>query len=268
MSSTPRFFVPPAAIRGDTATLPPEAAHHIRNVLRMEAGQSIVLHDGLGFAYSGTLTEVAGKAAVVAAITDRTPVAAEPTTRITVAQALPKTSDKIEQVLQHGTEVGAAGFLFFAGRRSVARLAEGEKIDKRLARWRGIVLGAAEQSGRGILPTVEWAGLTPDLVRRLGDFDHVLVLHEAATFPLADALRQVAVTAIRLLIVVGPEGGLDDQSEVPLLVGAGGVPLTLGPRILRTETAALVALAQILFAREMMAAGGVTVSHAVDVTAV
>lgn len=254
MSSTPRFFVPPEAIVGDTVTLPTEAAHHARNVLRLRVGEAVVLHDGLGVAYQATLTDLSGKV-VQAQVTRRAPVLAEPRTRITVAQALPKTSDKIEQVLQHGTEIGAAGFLFFAAKRSVARLAEGEKIDKRLLRWRGILQGAAEQSGRGIIPSVEWAGLTPDLAKRLPDFDRTLILHESAALPLAAVLAEIPLEQsrqIRLLIVVGPEGGLDDQSEVPMLTDAGGVSVSLGPRILRTETAALVALTQILFAREPM----------------
>jgi 16S rRNA (uracil1498-N3)-methyltransferase len=249
VSSIPRFFVPPEAIDGDRATLPPEAAHHARNVLRLRAGESVVLHDGLGFAYHATLNEMSGKT-VTALVTDRAPVDAEPETRITVAQALPKTSDKIEQVLQHGTEIGAAGFLFFSAKRSVARLAEGEKIDKRLLRWSGILQGAAEQSGRGIIPTVEWVGLTTDLAKRLTGFDHVLILHEAAALPLSTVLTEIPTEDKNLLIIVGPEGGLDEQSEVSLLTTSGGVSVSLGPRILRTETAALVALTQILFARE------------------
>lgn len=253
MSSIPRFFVSPEAIDGDTATLPPEAAHHARNVLRMHAGEPVVLHDGLGFAYQATLKDVSGKT-VQAMVTGRSRVLAEPRTRITVAQALPKTSDKIEQVLQHGTEIGAAGFLFFAAKRSVARLSEGEKIDKRLLRWRGILQGAAEQSGRGIIPTVEWLGLTPDLVKRLPAFDHSLILHEASALPLPSVLSDIPAEDKNLLIVVGPEGGLDDQSEVSALTAAGGTSVSLGPRILRTETAALVALTQILFAREPMPA--------------
>ena len=254
MSSIPRFFVPPHAITGNMVTLPSEAAHHARNVLRLRAGEAVVLHDGLGFAYEATLNEMSGKI-VSATIVSRSPVLAEPRTRITVAQALPKTSDKIEQVLQHGTEIGAADFLFFSARRSVARLAEGEKIDKRLVRWRGILQGAAEQSGRGIIPTVEWVGLTPDLAKRLPTFDHALILHESAHLPLATALAQIPdeQTQTHLLIIVGPEGGLDEGSEVPLLTDAGGVSVSLGPRILRTETAALVALTQILFAREPIA---------------
>ncbi|MES2464474.1 MAG: RsmE family RNA methyltransferase [Armatimonadota bacterium] len=249
MSSTPRFFVPPEAINGDTVTLPSDAAHHARNVLRMRTGEAVVLHDGQGFAYQGTLNEMSGKT-VSATVTGRSAVLAEPETRVTVAQALPKTSDKIEQVLQHGTEIGASGFLFFSAKRSVARLAEGEKIDKRLVRWRGILQGAAEQSGRGIIPTVEWVGLTTDLAKRLPAFDRVLILHESSALPLPTVLAEIPPTHHNLLRVVGPEGGLDDPSEVSLLTASGGVSVSLGPRILRTETAALVAVTQILFARE------------------
>jgi 16S rRNA (uracil1498-N3)-methyltransferase len=259
MSSIPRFFVPPEAINADIATLPSEAAHHARNVLRMRAGEAVVLHDGLGFAYEATLSEMSGKT-VSAIVTRRSPVLAEPVTRITVAQALPKTSDKIEQVLQHGTEIGAAGFLFFSAKRSVARLAEGEKIEKRIMRWRGILLGAAEQSGRGIIPTVEWLGLTSDLVKRLPAFDHALILHEASSLPIATVLTGIPAEHKNLLIVVGPEGGLDDQGEVSQMIASGGVSVSLGPRILRTETAALVGLTQILFAREPLPADALLAS--------
>jgi 16S rRNA (uracil1498-N3)-methyltransferase len=248
MSSTPRFFVPPDAIQDDTILLPPEAAHHARNVLRLRAGERLLIHDGCGTAYDCLLAEGPGKSAV-AQIAARGPVRTEPRTRVTVAQALPKTPDKVEQVLQHGTEVGAAGFLLFAGCRSVARLAEGDKIEKRLARWRDIVRAAAEQSGRGVLPSVEWRPSAGDVGGTFGAYDAALVLHEGATRPLRGVLDALPPPAARLLIVVGPEGGLTDD-EVDLFAERGGRIVLLGPRVLRTETAALVGLAQILYALE------------------
>jgi 16S rRNA (uracil1498-N3)-methyltransferase len=249
MSSTPRFFVPPDAIQGETVLLPPAAAHHARNVLRLRPGERLIIHDGLGIAYDCVLGGEPGQKAAVACITRRGPVQTESRTRVTVAQALPKTPDKVDQVLQHGTEAGAAAFVFFGARRCVARLNEGEKVDKRLSRWRDIVRGAAEQSGRGILPPVGWQASSEQVAASLPGFDAALVLHEAATRPLRGALDSLSPTADRLLIVVGPEGGLTEE-EVALFGAQGGVAVSLGPRVLRTETAALVALAQILYARE------------------
>jgi 16S rRNA (uracil1498-N3)-methyltransferase len=245
MSTTPRFFVPPETIIGDTAILPPEVAHHARTVLRLRAGEHLILHDGNGFAYEATLGE--GKSATVS-LTARYVLNTEPTVRILIAQALPKTGEKAEQVLQHGTEIGASGFILFAAERSVARLETRDKVEKRLQRWSEIVRSAAEQSRRGILPTVEWEPRLAGLAARLPTFDRVLVLHESATVPLSQVVSPPSPPSSSLLIV-GPEGGFTD-AEVETLTQAGGHSVHLGPRILRTETAALVGLAQFLYAAE------------------
>lgn len=241
-----RFFVPPGTIVGDSAILPPDAAHHAVSVLRLRVGDSIDLRDGTGAAYEAVLATASGKSATARVVRAYSPDT-EPPLRITVAQALPKTSDKIEQVLQHGTEVGAAGFVFFTGARSVARLADGEKIEKRLARWKSIVQGAAEQSGRALLPDVAWLPTTTAVAADSTQFGATLILHEAASLPLRDALSPLLPNIQRLRILVGPEGGFTDE-EVAFFAGKGATTISLGPRILRTETAALVALAQILFA--------------------
>ncbi len=258
MSSIPQFFVPPAVIRGDTVTLPPDAAHHARNVLRLAPGDPIIAVDGVGGRFACRLTEVSAKN-VQATIEERGAATGEARTRITVAQALPKTSGQIEQVLQHGTEVGASGFAFWAAQRSVARLADGEKIEKRLARWRGIVQSSAEQSRRAVLPTVEWLPFAADVAKAVTGYDATLTLHESGSVSLARALADLpsgggggggdGASELRLLVIVGPEGGLTNE-EVTRFESAGARTVTLGPRVLRTETAALVALAQILYARE------------------
>jgi 16S rRNA (uracil1498-N3)-methyltransferase len=246
VSSIPRFFVSPADIAEGFVTFPPTDAHHARNVLRMRVGEAVVVLDGTGTAHQATLTEVSPER-VVAEVTASAPSVSEPRTRITVAQALPKNTDKLEDVLQHGTEVGAAGFVVFGAQRSVAKLEE-NKLAKRLERWSAIVKGAAEQSGRGIVPPVSWAGNgVKRVLAEKSSQEAVFVMHEAAALPLPQALSAAAdITAITFL--VGPEGGFTDD-EVNTVVAAGGVAVSLGPRVLRTETAALVALAQILYAR-------------------
>lgn len=246
MSSVPRFFVSILDINGNSVVLPPEAAHHARNVLRLQEGEKIQVLPGDGTALVCTLTEV-GKAAVVAHADERFTPDTEPETRVTVAQALPKTAEKIEQVLQHGTEIGAVRFVVFNAHRSVARLEyHSEKLSKRMIRWQGIVKSAAEQSGRAIIPDVSWMGEA----RHYSPFeeDAVFVLHESATAPLRDALSVLPESVARLRIIVGPEGGLTDE-EVSHFQSEGAKVVSLGPRILRTETAALVALSQILYAR-------------------
>ena len=247
MPSPTRFFVPRDAIEGDAVTLPPEDAHHARSVLRLRTGERIVVHDGEGGMHDSILTEVSGTR-VVARIATSAPCNTEPRTRITVAQALPKNADKMEQVLQHGTEVGAAAFIVFPSARSVARLPD-DKAEKRLQRWRGIVKSAAQQSGRGRLPTVTWAASVAEIAERMASFEAALIAHETASLPLGRALAGVPGPATKLLVLIGPEGGLTDD-EAARFTAAGGVPVSLGPRILRTETAALVSLAQTLFARD------------------
>lgn len=250
MSSVPRFFVPPEAILDGVVTLPPEAAHHARNVLRLRSGEAVTVHDGTGMRYACRLTDVT-PALVSAIIDEAVPADTEPALRITVAQALPKTPEKVEQVLQHGTEVGAAGFILFGARRSVAKIESGDKLTKRLERWRSIVRGAAEQSGRAVLPSVDWLPTSAALADTFGDYPSRLILHESASPTLRTILEsEPALSAERLLVMVGPEGGLADE-EVERFARAGGTAVSLGPRILRTETAALVALSQILFAHRI-----------------
>ena len=249
MSSTPRFFVPPHLLTGDTAILPPDAAHHARSVLRLRPGEAITLHDGENHACDATILEMARDTVTVRLAAKRT-LNVEPSARVTVAQALPKTLDKAEQVLQHGTEIGAAGFMLFQAERSVARMEARDKIEKRLTRWRGIVQSAAEQSGRGVLPPVVWQPWAKDAAKLFGDYDRILILHESAAVPLRDALNAAPfLKDARLLILIGPEGGFTD-AEVRVFTEAGGAAISLGSLVLRTETAALVGLAQILFYAE------------------
>lgn len=248
MTPAPHFFVSPAAIDGNTVTLPPDAAHHAATVLRLQPGDLIVVLDDSGTAYR-TRVAVASPKSVSAQIESSFTPDTEPRTRITVAQVLPKTGEKIEQVLQHGTEVGAAGFVVFQSERSVARMETRDRVEKKTARWRGIVQSAAEQSRRGVLPSVEWARFVPDVAARMGEWDAAILCHPGATLPLRDALTAKPVAdATRLLLLVGCESGFTD-AEVATLTKAGAVSVSLGSRILRTETAALVVLAQIFFAR-------------------
>lgn len=247
MPTLPRFFVPASAVSGIEVTLPPDDAHHARNVLRLHTGEAVTVCVGDGLVHRVVLTELA-PGRVGGYVDETTPSRAEPRTRITIGQALPKNEDKVEQVLQHGTEAGAAAFYLFLSARSVARPDEA-RLKKRLERWRGIVKSAAQQSGRAVLPTVAWGGTPPVLGQGAGTFDAALLLHESATTTLAHALKPLPASASRLLVLVGPEGGFA-EAEAAEAETRGATLTSLGPRILRTETAALVALSQILFARE------------------
>ena len=148
------FFIDPTD--GELQLLPEDKTHHIVHVLKMQAGETVTLHDGQNRRASAIL-ELIGKKRVSARLTSAWgPLHTEPELRVTVFQALPKTGDKVEQVLQHGTELGAAGFVLFPGEKSLAKLEDRERIARKVERWEELIRNAAEQSGRGILPSVTY----------------------------------------------------------------------------------------------------------------
>jgi 16S rRNA (uracil1498-N3)-methyltransferase len=247
MSVVPRFFVSPASLREETVALPEDAGHHARTVLRLRTGDPVILHDGEGRAYPSAIAEL-GRRVVLVRRGEPEPVLSEPATAITVFQALPRTGEKLEQVLQHGTEIGAAGFVLFPSAWSGARFETRERRDKKVERWQTIVRSAAEQCGRGVLPAVRYVDDTDAAISGLSAFGAVLLLDQRESRPLRAALEPLP-RGLALAVLVGPESGFDAE-EADSLRGAGAIGVCLGPRVLRTETAALAALAQILYDRD------------------
>ena len=228
------FFVPRQS--GSRVIFSEDKAHHISTVLRLKVGEEVRVHDGAGNAATAVLAFVDRKKANAELISPWERVNTEPGTRITIFQSLPKTGDKVEQVLQHGTELGAAGFVLFASERAQARFEDRDRIEKKVGRWEELVRNAAEQSGRGILPSVTYfRNLTDALARTIGQ---TRILLENAGTP----LREATLPDAPLAVFVGPESGFSDAEKQEI----AGIALTLGPRMLRTETAALAGLAQIL----------------------
>lgn len=240
-----RFFVSPNQINQGLATLDEGDAHHLRVVLKAQPGERVSILDGSGHEWPGTLIELGKTRAVVKMGAPATP-GTEPRTQITVAQALPKVADKMEHVLQHGTEVGAASFWAYQSTRSLTHLS-GERHDKRLVRWQAIVKTASEQAHRARLPALRADGSLADVLRAAPGFDLALLAHTASAPPLRALLPPVSPRSV--LVIVGPESGFSDD-EAALARRMGVQWVSLGPRILRTETAALVLLAQILYALE------------------
>ena len=229
------FFVSP--FDGDVAALPDDKAHHVRSVLRMHAGESLTLHDGANRAADAKIVVIDKKAVTVALTSAWRTLSTELPRPVLVVQALPKIGEKAEHILQHGTELGATGFVFFASERAT-RLEGIERIARKLARWEEIARNAAEQSGRGIVPSVAWADTLPDAVALLGDAMPLVLDLDGATALHAAPLGAENAT---LALFVGPEGGFTKGDHAQL----EGTRVSLGPRVLRTETAALAALAQL-----------------------
>jgi 16S rRNA (uracil1498-N3)-methyltransferase len=238
-----RLFLPPEQFSGETATIVGSDHLHLARVLRARTGDTVTLLDNRGNAFQAVLVTI-GKAETTARIEGRIELPPEPPVAITVAQALGK-GDKFEQVVQHGTEAGASAFVPVRAERCVADIPAG-KIAERVARWQQIAKGAAEQSGRARIPEVAAPMTFAELLRE-AERQPALLLHPTEeAMPLAAFLRGLTERPSALLLAVGPEGGWS-PAEVSAARAANLVPVRIGPRILRTETAALVALSQILY---------------------
>jgi 16S rRNA (uracil1498-N3)-methyltransferase len=233
-----RFFVPPEWIHGDTVTLEDAVAHQIRNVLRMRPGARVVVLDNAGSEYEIELAAV-GKSEVRGIVVEERPVWGEPEAAITLYQCLLK-KDNFEWVLQKCTEIGVSRFVPVMSQRTVV---QGVKANK-IARWERIITEAAEQSGRGRVPELTEPVAFEQAINEARAFERVLIPWEQAS---ARGLRDVLESDTKqIAIYIGPEGGFD-AGEIALAEGAGAIPVTLGPRILRAETAAVVVSALTLY---------------------
>jgi 16S rRNA (uracil1498-N3)-methyltransferase len=231
MTTVHRFFVP-GPLAGGEAALPAQIAHQATAVLRLRAGEPVVVFDGSGGEWAAELVG-SGRAVSVRLLEERFP-AREPGLHVTLEQAVLK-ADRFEWVLQKGTELGIGAFQPLLTRRTVAGGAG------RLDRWRRIVVEAAEQCGRCRVPEVAEPRRLEDVLARPAPAVLLWENERRQPFPVALAAavaRATGTGGVRLM--VGPEGGFDPE-EARAALEAGALPASLGPRILRAETAALAA---------------------------
>jgi 16S rRNA (uracil1498-N3)-methyltransferase len=229
-----RAFVDRPLRTGERFALPEDAATHLVRVLRLREGDPCVLFNGDGHDYPATL-ESAGKREARVRIDGAGAVDNESPLRITLLQGIAR-GEKMDWILQKATELGVAAFVPVSSERSEVRL-DAERADKRVAHWRSVVRSACEQSGRAIVPQVS---APQSLAGALES------LPAGARF-LLDPFAEHAIGAIALqegacVLAIGPEGGWSARDR-DQLIGAGFTGLRLGPRILRTETAGLAAIA-------------------------
>lgn len=225
-----RFFVDAPLALGHHA-LPEAQSHYIGRVLRLAAGDAVQLFDGSGLEYVGELVEV-GKKSVQVEMREQFAGLAESPLRIHLGQGLSR-GERMDWAIQKATELGVAAITPIVSARCEVRLKD-ERADKRLAHWRQIAISACEQCGRSVLPTIHAPlDLTDWLAQTEAELK--LVLH-----PVAEPLTSHARPA-SLAFLIGPEGGLS-EAEVAAAQRAGYLAARLGPRVLRTETAPVVAL--------------------------
>ncbi len=231
----PRFHCPLPLATGQSIDLPDAIAHHVQ-VLRLPAGAGITLFNGAGGEFTAVLTAVEKRRAT-AEIRAFSPREAEPAQAITLAQALPEGS-KMDWIVEKAVELGAAAVQPLAAQRCVVRLAA-ERGQKKLQHWQAVAIAAAEQCGRNRVPAVADIADFSAWVARAGTQRRILLTPRAEQ-SLADWARHQPPQALCLLI--GPEGGFSPQEEEAAL-RHGALPLSMGARVLRTETAGMAALA-------------------------
>ncbi len=239
MPRPPRFFISPDQVIGPQITVTGEDARHITAVLRMKTGDLLLLSDGEGTDYTVKIAR-AGRAEITAEIMSRTrresgyPL-------ITLGQGLPK-SDKMDFIVQKATELGVTDIAPLITERTIVKIKD-EK--KRTIRWQKIAREAAMQSNRPDIPKVETIRQLSDFLRTLNPEPGILLLlpWEEGTIPVKNVLRGASGIK-RIIVLIGPEGGFS-PAEAAIAEEKGFRPVSLGPNILRTETAAVAVLSMI-----------------------
>lgn len=221
---------------GTRLALPDAAATHLVRVLRATMGDPCVLFNGDGHDYDARLVAL-DKSGVEAEITGARAIGNESPLRIVLVQALAR-GEKMDWILQKATELGVSGFLPVESERSEVRL-EGERVGKRVVHWRSVVIAACEQSGRARVPVVAVPQTLGRALESLQSGRGRFLLDPRADVGI-DGLDATSTTD--LVLAIGPEGGWSPRDRVAFNV-AGFTGLRLGPRVLRTETAGIAAIA-------------------------
>lgn len=232
-----RLFVDAPLTPGQTLPLPREAGAHAVRVLRLKAGDGVILFNGDGREYPARLVDDAPRTVNVR-VEDMHVPGRESPLHITLVQALAR-GEKMDWIIQKATELGVARIWPVTSERSEVRL-DGIRGDKRLQHWRAVAIAACEQCGRNVVPEIRSPeSLAAMLIARPSvNTETRWMLHPSG----ATRLRDAAPASANLLLAIGPEGGFGD-TDLAALRGAGFGALALGPRVMRTETAGLAAIA-------------------------
>jgi 16S rRNA (uracil1498-N3)-methyltransferase len=232
-----RVYVDAALTAGLRLELPPAAGVHLAKVLRVRSGDELVVFAGDGYEYPASVEDVRGTRVSVAIGAARA-VDRESPLAVTLVQCIAR-ADRMDVIVQKATELGVARIVPVQSRRGVVRL-DAAQAESKAAHWRAIAVSACEQCGRNRIPIVE---APRRLIDHLGALptDRARAGTRLLLEPWAEARRAAPIES-ELTLAIGPEGGLDDE-EIEAFRLAGFEAMTLGPRVLRTETAAIAALA-------------------------
>ncbi len=258
-----RFYINEEQHTGDTVTVTGEDVNHIKNVLRLKVGDRIVLCNGANTDYISEIKDFCDKTEILCNIIETKESESELPVRIVLYQGLPK-KDKMELIIQKCTELGVSEIVPVTMKRCIVKLEDEKSELKKNARWNEIARAAAKQSGRGVIPKVERAMSYKEALKKAlsEDAKHLLVPYENE-----DGILSIRKFAERLKndikasedgkrdpkpvvsVFIGPEGGFD-ESEIDEARKAGATTVSLGKRILRTETAGFTTAAILMYETE------------------
>jgi len=245
-----RFFVDREAVdtNNNMIVITGEDVNHIKNVLRSVSGDALMISDGCGTDYDAVIERLE-KEKIIARIAASVPNMAEPPINITLYQGIPK-SDKMDSIIQKSVELGVKRIVPVITERTVVRFNDDGDAAVKTVRWRRISLEAAKQCNRGIVPAVGTPVYFEDAVKLPGKEGLRLIPYEKEkTIRLKEYLREFNPKqggCAEISVFIGPEGGFAED-EIGIAVGCGIRPVTLGPRILRTETAGPAALTILMY---------------------
>jgi len=229
-----RFYVPQPRLEKGMLKVEGEEVKHIRKVLRLTEGDEITVFDGLGKEFEGTIVEE-GLSSVVIRVKSVYPSKRDSPLEVTLAQSLLK-GEKMDYLIQKATELGVKEIIPFLSSRSVPLLEKSKKL-KRHHRWERIAIEASKQCGRGVVPMIEFLQDYSEMLQKASPNALRLILSEREGIKLKETLER-SKEKKKIFFVIGPEGGFS-QGEVDEAKRAGFIPVTLGKRILRAETASL-----------------------------
>lgn len=245
-----RFYVPPERINQGEAIIEGPEANHLARVLRLSPGEPVRVFDGQGNEFLSRIREINGSRVFVTLEAEPEKdlmVKREPALEVVLGQGLPK-GDKMELIIQKGTELGVTRVIPMVTERTIVRL-EPDRAAKRQQRWQKVAAEAARQSQRLLIPRVDLPTGFNEVLKALPNPETTLCLipweDESACF-LKPVLRERADIPKSVWVFIGPEGGFS-AAEIEQARAAGAIPVSLGPRILRTETAGFTVVTMLLY---------------------
>lgn len=241
-----RFFIEEAAINSNIINITGEDVNHIKNVLRLKCGNNIILNDCNGLDFLVEIQSFEDNC-ISTRIINSKKNETEPKIDVTLYQGIPK-SDKMDLIIQKGIELGVKKIVPVVTERTVVKIEDKKSVDNKVKRWQRISLESAKQCNRGMIPKIEYPISYKSALELSKETCLSFIPYEKETSNnLRNYIEQAKRESIRnISVIIGPEGGFSD-SEIETAISLGVRPVTLGPRILRTETAGIAILSILMY---------------------